>query len=156
MCLPQVLNDLEIAGQAILVKVGKKEQPALETFLSPKEDEAGKKHQALVQSVRTKVSAEGSVFACTRRRRRPKKSRRQRASARQARHPCRDEHPSSSVSRGSARGEVIPRTLRWDVRRGPVVFLESRYSCRSICESQAQGGLLDVWPREVSMLVMIS
>lgn len=51
----QVLNDLELAGQAILVKVGKKEQPALEAFLTPKDDDAGKRHQTLVDAVKTKV-----------------------------------------------------------------------------------------------------
>ncbi|CAM9891603.1 unnamed protein product, partial [Ectocarpus sp. 8 AP-2014] len=41
----QLLNDLELAGQPILVKVGKKEQPSLEAFLSPKDEEYAKKHQ---------------------------------------------------------------------------------------------------------------
>lgn len=45
-----------------MVKVGKKEQPALETFLSPKDDEAGKKHQALVDSVKNKVRYLGRHF----------------------------------------------------------------------------------------------
>lgn len=51
----QVLNDLELAGQAILVKVGKKEQPSLEAFLSPKDEEAAKKHQSLLDTVKAKV-----------------------------------------------------------------------------------------------------
>lgn len=51
----QVLNDLELAGQAILVKVGKKEQPALEAFLSPKDDETAKKHQGLLDAAKRKV-----------------------------------------------------------------------------------------------------
>ena len=56
--LHQVLNDLELAGQAILVKVGKKEQPSLEAFLSPKDEEAAKKHQALLDTVKDKVPVE--------------------------------------------------------------------------------------------------
>lgn len=52
----QVLNDLELAGQAILVKVGKKEQPSLEAFLSPKDEEVAKKHQSLLDTVKAKVS----------------------------------------------------------------------------------------------------
>lgn len=50
-----MLNDLELAGQAILVKVGKKEQPSLEAFLSPKDGEAAKQHQALLDSFKAKV-----------------------------------------------------------------------------------------------------
>lgn len=51
-----MLNDLELAGQAILVKVGKKEQPSLEVFLSPKDDETAKKHQTLLDAVKAKVT----------------------------------------------------------------------------------------------------
>lgn len=54
----QVLNELELAGQAMLVKVGKKEQPALEAFLSPKDEEAGKRFETLVDNVKKKVGVE--------------------------------------------------------------------------------------------------
>ncbi|CAM9871057.1 unnamed protein product, partial [Discosporangium mesarthrocarpum] len=53
----QVLNGLELGGQAMLVKVGKKEQPALDAFLSPKDDDLAKKHQVLVQTVKDKVQS---------------------------------------------------------------------------------------------------
>lgn len=54
-CRAQLLNDLELAGQKILVKVGKKEQPALETYLSPEDEESGKRFQGLVDAVKSKV-----------------------------------------------------------------------------------------------------
>lgn len=52
----QLLNDLELAGQPILVKVGKKEQPSLEAFLDPKDEDYAKKHQILLDAVKEKVS----------------------------------------------------------------------------------------------------
>lgn len=51
----QLLNDLELAGQAILVKVGKKEQPSLEAFLNPEDKDDAKKHQTHLDSVKKKV-----------------------------------------------------------------------------------------------------
>lgn len=39
------------------MKVGKKEQPSLEAFLSPKDDATAKKHQALLDSVKAKARA---------------------------------------------------------------------------------------------------
>lgn len=49
------MNDLELAGQAILVKVGKKEQPSLDAFLSPKDEDAATRHQTLLDNVKAKV-----------------------------------------------------------------------------------------------------
>lgn len=39
-----------------MVKVGKKEQPSLEAFLNPEDDDDAKKHQAHLDSVKKKVN----------------------------------------------------------------------------------------------------